>query len=160
LRAYGSDFELWNSAPKITQDRAPINGKAYYIADEFGRYTKFSGEAFNGKTTYYESDYPPERVLYVEQESGNLSIKGNVYAESGYFRGEIDATKATFDSGVIGGFDIKDGALTSQAYDRKELLPDEELDLEQNYVYWSDEEEKYIDLEQSYAQITGALEPG
>lgn len=59
-----------------------------------------------------------EPVFYLDETTGNLAIKGDVYAENGHFKGIIEATSGTFNGdinangGTIGGFRIaseKDG---------------------------------------------------
>ena len=49
------------------------------------------------------------------QDFSKLTMRGTVYADNGSFTGEVHATHATFKGGKIGGFDIKDGKLTSTA---------------------------------------------
>lgn len=48
-------------------------------------------------------------------KANKLTMYGAIYAEEGHFNGEIHATKATFDDGVIGGFNIKTNKLVSQS---------------------------------------------
>ena len=65
-----------------------------------------------------------EGTLSFAEESGDLIIKGTIYADSGTFNGEVNATSGTFtgeihatsgtfDSGSIGSFVLQDGELKS-----------------------------------------------
>ena len=53
-----------------------------------------------------------EKVFYFDEETGNLSLIGNMYAEDGYFKGELKAASGSFvgdieaNGGTIGGFTI------------------------------------------------------
>ena len=53
-----------------------------------------------------------EKVFYFDEETGNLSLIGNMYAEDGYFKGELKAASGSFvgdieaNGGIIGGFTI------------------------------------------------------
>lgn len=53
-----------------------------------------------------------EKVFYFDEETGNLSLIGNIYAEDGYFKGELKAASGSFvgdieaNGGTIGGFTI------------------------------------------------------
>lgn len=53
-----------------------------------------------------------EKVFYFDEETGNLSLVGNIYAEGGYFKGELKAASGSFignieaNGGTIGGFTI------------------------------------------------------
>lgn len=65
-----------------------------------------------GLSIYNNSSNTKKRVLYVD-ESGNLHLKGHIEAYDGKFRGEIEATDATFEKGTIGGFNFTGDSLTS-----------------------------------------------
>lgn len=54
-----------------------------------------------------------ERIFYFDEETGNLVLKGDVYADNGVFNGVVNATDGSFSGsinakqGEIGGFSIK-----------------------------------------------------
>lgn len=37
-----------------------------------------------------------ENLLYADEQNGNLSLKGNIYAEDGYFKGHVEAKSGSF----------------------------------------------------------------
>ena len=41
-------------------------------------------------------DSQGESLLYADDQSGNLSLKGNIYAEDGYFKGHVEAKSGSF----------------------------------------------------------------
>lgn len=64
-------------------------------------------EVLNGGFSIKRSlDNSEEEVLYFSPDTGNLTLKGDIYANDGYFNGEINVTK-----GNIGGFYINDKEL-------------------------------------------------
>ena len=111
LSLYGAAFEMWNYHPETdkryveTDDTVPVKGKTYYTKKDETYYEANVDEGFSGEQ-YYE--LINERVLYAE--GGNLCLKGTVYANNGFFNGQINAKE-----GKIGGFTILDGRLQSTA---------------------------------------------
>ena len=65
-----------------------------------------------GLSIYNNGSDSKEKVLYVD-ETGNLRLKGHIEAYSGKFKGEIEATNASFQKGTIGGFNIAEDGLVS-----------------------------------------------
>ena len=133
------DYWLVNTI-KPTEDTAPVKGKTYYYLEENG-YIKFRDNTFNNEYQYYEQiyniedlysfngssydkidneNYNPGTLYYINEptdllytdDDGNLTLKGSVHAENGYFNGEVHATSGDFNGninalgGTIGGFQI------------------------------------------------------
>lgn len=74
-----------------------------------------------GLSVYNNNSNAKKRVLYVD-ESGNLHLEGYIDAYDGKFKGEINATYATFEKGKIGGFTIAENRLYSSDASGKKIL--------------------------------------
>ena len=88
-----------------------------YVRDNENNYSKYT-DTLNANTLYYR--YINEPIFYMDEKTGNLTVKGDVYANNGYFKGEIEATSGTFNGiieangGTIGGFKITSEYLQSE----------------------------------------------
>lgn len=73
---------------------------------------KFSSSGLTLTNGGLEINNKGEKVFYFDEETGNLSLVGNIYAEDGYFKGELKAASGSFvgdieaNGGTIGGFTI------------------------------------------------------
>lgn len=99
---------------------------------------KFDGNGLtlnNGNLTIYNkkigSSDGYEQVLYFDDNTGNMVIKGTIYADNGIFNGVVNATDGFFngtleaENGNIGGFNIVNNyyyrLLNSDEYDEEQI---------------------------------------
>ena len=95
------------------------------------------------------SQLEEEEVLYFS-EAGNLTIKGNIYADNGYFNGEINTNK-----GKIGGFIINSNELfTSDSYEYIEVSFDKITQNNYQDYYIKNENGEYSKAEEFNSQLT------
>ena len=106
--------KVLNTQNGVTADMAKLNVNATnitQIVDKVNLTLNANGLALkNGDFVIYKEieGQEPERIFYMNTDSGNLTLKGDIYADNGYFKGAIEAI-----SGEIGGFKIKEGELVS-----------------------------------------------
>ena len=95
VTAASINASVGNSKMTFTENGLEINNGDFKIIQDEQQVFGFETEQIGG------------------QNFSKLTMRGTVYADNGKFTGEVHATHATFDDGEIGGFDIKNGKLTS-----------------------------------------------
>jgi hypothetical protein len=116
LEVGNGDFRIYNPDcyRKIQLDETQYNtdynnGKYYYHLDANNSYV-LADKTYDSEIQYFEKYN--ENVLYADGDTGALTLKGNIYANSGVFRGDVFANNGTFNGtitatdGSIGGFKI------------------------------------------------------
>ena len=84
-----------NSSFIFSKDGLTINDSGFQIKQDNKQVFGFESKIIDGNQT------------------SKLTVHGAIYADEGQFSGEIHATNATFDSGIIGGFEISNKKLVS-----------------------------------------------
>lgn len=102
-----------------------------YINDTKMTFSADGLEVSGASISIYQSVSDEKVPVFVADKEGNLTIKGTVYADDGYFSGTLNAATGTFSgtitaaAGNIGGFIINEHSISSE---------DDSLVLKSSYV--------------------------
>lgn len=127
---------------ELDEETFNSSGKQYYYLDDNGTYRP--AKQYIQGAIYFEK-IREEPVLYTEDN--NLAIKGNIYADNGYFKGRVEAIEGSFSGtinsteGSIGGFLINGSEISSKGIKLVSALEDEESYIQAGKIFL---EEAYL----------------
>ena len=112
---FGTSEDMAKFAVTATSINAAVeNAKLEFNADGLiiknGGLSIIGADGIDGKPTTLMEYNPISNTLNI---IGNGTFSGTIYADAGYFRGNVTATTLTADTGNIGGFTIESGYLCS-----------------------------------------------